>query len=323
MLRVPVDGTLAALATRHSAFLARTRLADPTLRPPPPLSAFDVAGYARADQPPLTEIAGFTLMKVAADTLRAFDPVTRGMAVAGMLRHLVRRAAERAGWDPARVNACVLGHGVHADGRLLLVPVPSIEPRGPGAQTVGPVRRVMLFSTAAGSRDTEWARRSLGGMGLVAEDTGEVQAVLAAAPRGDRVLARYLGESCCWATVTPLVLPGHDDRGGLRHRLQRAASTPQQEVLLARLSARREALVRKALSQSGLGDELAATAHIETRETGFLAGVRRASEFAVPSHLSEHPRLHVKLTWPRKVPGPLCLGRGRFSGVGLFAAAEG
>jgi CRISPR-associated protein Csb2 len=80
--------------------------------------------------------------------------------------------------------------------------------------------------------------------------------------------------------------------------------------------------VRKALRHAGLGDELAMSAEIETRETGFIAGVERASRYAVPRHLADAPRLHVKLTWPEHVTGPICIGRGRFSGLGLFASVS-
>jgi CRISPR-associated protein Csb2 len=318
-LRTPMKGSLNDLERRHAAFLARTSLADPTLRPPPALSTFDITNYARADQPRVPDIAAFTLMQVASDNFRAFDAARRGMAVAGMLRHAVRTAAERAGWDEARVRASVLGHGDGEDARLLLVPVPSIEPRSDGAETAGAVRRVMVFSTDAQSSDTAWAERALGGMDLIDEKTGEVQAVLAATSRNDRVLKRYVSESSTWATVTPMLLPGHDDPGGLREKLRKAKGE-EQKSLLERLMKRRVALVRKALRQAGLGDELAFSAEVETRETGFVAGVEKASRYSVPSHLAKSPRLHVKLTWPVKVAGPLCIGRGRFSGLGLFAA---
>jgi CRISPR-associated protein Csb2 len=76
--------------------------------------------------------------------------------------------------------------------------------------------------------------------------------------------------------------------------------------------------VRKALRQAGVGHELALSAEIEMRETGFIAGVDKAWRFAVPSHLAKSPRFHVKLAWPMPVAGPLCIGRGRFSGLGLF-----
>jgi len=321
-LRAPVKGTLSVLEQRYAAFLSRTSLADTTLRPPPALSMFAIIEYAQADQPRLPDVAGFTLMRVESDNFRAFDTARRGMAVAGMLRHAVRTAAVRAGWDEARVNASVLGHGEGDEARLLLVPVPSIEPRGRGAETVGAVRRLMLFSTHARSSDTAWAARALGGVDLVDEKTGEVQAVLASTARSDRVIQRYLAESATWATVTPMVLPGHDDPGGVREKLRNATGGDEQKSLLDRLSRRREALIRKALRHAGLGDELAFAAEIETRETGFIAGVDKASRYSVPSHLATSPRLHVKLRWPMKVAGPLCIGRGRFSGLGLFASVS-
>lgn len=318
-LRSPMTGTLEDLERRHAAFLSRTSFAAPTLRPPPALSTFAITRYARADQPRVADVAAFTLMRVDSDNFRAFDTVRRGMAVAGMLRHAVRTAAERAGWDEARVTASVLGHGDGGETRFLLVPVPSVEPRGANAETVGAVRRVMVFSTDVRSTDTAWARRVLGGMDLIDENTGEVQAVLAATSSNDRVLRRYVSESSTWATVTPMLLPGHDDPGGIRDKLHKANRSEQQRSLLERLMKRREALVRKALRHAGIGDELAHSAEIEMGETGFVAGVEKASRYAVPSHLANSPRLHVKLTWPVKVPGPLCIGRGRFSGLGLFA----
>ncbi len=321
--RAPAPGSLLDLERRHAAFLSRTSLSDSTLRPPPALSKFAIVRYARADQPRVPEVAAFTLMHAQSDNFRAFDTASRGKVVAGMLRHAVRTAAERAGWDEARVNACVLGHGENDEGRLLLVPVPSIEPRGPSAETVGAVRRVMLFSTDARSTDVEWAARALGGMDLIDESTGEVQAVLAPTSRSDRVLTRYLSESTTWATVTPVVLPGHDDPSGLRGKLARRPRGEEQRSLLERLMKRREALVRKALRHAGLGDAIAFSASIEIRDVGFIAGVDKASRYAVPTHLAKSPRFHVKLTWPLKVAGPLCLGRGRFSGLGLFAAVGG
>jgi CRISPR-associated protein Csb2 len=318
-LRAPMRGTLDDLARRHAAFLSRTSFADPTLRPPAALSIFAITNYARADQPRAIDIAGFTLMRVESDNFRAFDTARRGMAVAGMLRHALRTAAERAGWDDARVYASVLGHGHGNRARFLLVPVPSIEPRGYGADTVGAVRRVIVFSTDERSNETAWAKRVLGGMDLIDENTGEVQAVLAATSRSDRVLKRYIEESPTWATVTPMLLPGYDDPGGIREKLRKAKTSEEQKSLIERLVKRREALVRKALRHAGLGDELAFSAEIETQQTGFIAGVEKASRYAVPSHLAKAPRFHVKLTWPEKVAGPLCIGRGRFSGLGLFA----
>ncbi len=321
-LRVPVKGTLDALDRRHKAFTSRTSLADSTLRPPPTLSTFVISNYARSNETVAADIAGFSLLRVDSDKFRAFDAVNRGMAVSGMLRHATRIAAERAGWGDDRVNASVLGHGDISLPRFLLVPVPSIESRGKGAEVAGAIRRVMIFSTSACSADTAWAARVLGGMDLIDEKTGEVQAVLAAISRGDRGFNRYVSESTTWVTVTPMVLPGYDDPGRIREKLRRVKGSDEQKILLERLMVRREALVRKALLHAGFGDELASSVEIQTGESGFIAGVEKASRYAVPSHLKNSPRIHVKLKWPVKITGPLCVGRGRFSGLGLFATAS-
>ncbi|MGE0446672.1 MAG: type I-U CRISPR-associated protein Csb2 [Vicinamibacterales bacterium] len=319
LLRTPMLGTLADLERRHAEFLARTSFTDPTLRPPAPLSTFAVSSYARSDQPRDVDVAGFALMRTDSDGFRAFDTARRGMTVAGMLRHAVRTAAEQAGWDEVRVNASVLGHGDGGEARLLLVPVPSIEPRGTGAERVGGVRRVMVYSTDERGADTAWAGRVLGGQDLIDERTGEVQAVLAAASRSDGVFARYVSAATTWVTVTPMVLPGHDDPGGLLGKLGRVTDTEEQRLLLNRLMRRREGLVRKALRHAGFSYELAFSVEVETRDVGFIAGVEKAFRYAVPSHLKQWPRFHVRLKWPVKVPGPICIGRGRYSGLGLFA----
>lgn len=316
-LRTPVEGTLEALEHRHEAFLSRTSIADPTLRPPPPLSIFATTSYRRDDEQPPRAVAAFSLMQLHEDRFRAFDTPPRGMAVAGMLRHAVRVAAANAGWTEQRIGTSIMGHGDGDGPRLLLVPVPSVEYRG-GNDRVGAVRRVIVFSTDGRSSDVQWTARSLGGSDLVDEKTGEIVAVLAAALPSDRAFARYIGESTTWTSVTPVVLPGHDDPGGLRKRLKIIRDSGVQKSLIERLARRREALVRKALRQAGVGDELAFSAQIETRQSGFLAGVERASAYSVPQHLAQSPRLHVRLTWPHPVRGPLCIGSGRFSGLGLF-----
>ena len=320
--RVPTEGTLQDLDRRHAAFQARTSLEDPILRPPAAISQFKLVAYARPTQSAAVNYAGFTLMRADADELRAFDTIRGGMVVAGMLRHAVRIATERAGWEEARVRSVVLGHGEGGHSRLLLVPVPSIEPRGPGAEVVGAVRRVMVFSTDTASRDVAWIQRALGGMDLVDESTGAVRAVLAAAARSDSVLARYVGESTTWVTVTPLVLPGHDDPGGIRKKLRHERSSEDQKLMILRMQKRRESLVRKALLHAGLGEALAFSAQVELSDAGFVAGVDVASRYAVPAHLQGAPRLHVRLRWPSAVAGPLCIGSGRFSGLGLFVAVS-
>lgn len=316
-LRTPIEGTLADLGRRHEAFLSRTSLADPTLRPPPALSVFTTTPYVRTDERPTPALATFLLMRLHEDRFRVFDTASRGMVVAGMLRNATRIAAEKSGWPSEQVGAAIMGHGNGDEARVFLAPVPSIERREDGERVTG-IRRVLMFSSDDRAIDIPWLSRALGGAGLVDEKTGEVVAVLAAISSEDRAFARYVRAATTWTTVTPVVLPGHDDPGRLRERLRKAPNSEEQKLALERLARRREALIRKALRQAGLGDELALSARIETGVGGFLAGVEHASRYRVPQHLAKFPRLHVRLTWSRPVGGPLCIGSGRFSGLGLF-----
>lgn len=328
-LRTPTTGSLADLDRRHEAFSRRTALGEETLTPPPAVSVFKVLAYGRSSDTQRRRVAAFTLMDPQADRMRAFDTPRRAMAVAGMLRHAVRLAAERSGWSADRVRGVVLGHGetageahqAPAGPRLLLMPVPSIERRGSSEAASG-VRRVLIASTLAEGPEVSWAIGSVSGADLIDEKTGEVVAILAEASPREPTFERYVGRSTRWVSVTPVVLPGHDDPGGVTAKLKTVRDPAQQRALLERLARRREALIRKALRQSGLPDELAFTATIEARSTGFLAGVERADRYAVPQHLRDAPRLHVSLTWPHEVSGPICIGRGRFSGMGLFAAVD-
>ena len=53
-----------------------------------------------------------------------------------------------------------------------------------------------------------------------------------------------------------------------------------------------------------------------------------ASQYAVPEQHRRYRRLHVRITWRTsdgqmvKVPGPICIGGGKYSGLGLFAALD-
>ena len=144
---------------------------------------------------------------------------------------------------------------------------------------------------------------------------------------------RYTDNSTVWTTVTPMILPGHDDRGGYRRRMSPQAdgsppTSDQQRDWLAKLDARTDALLRRAIRQAGYPAELAAHAALDWRGGGFLPGVVPASQYSVPQKLRRFRRLHVRIAWRDaagksvEVPGPVCLGGGRFVGLGLFCAIK-
>lgn len=335
-LRSPRSGTLQALDERFEGFLHR--LGKDGFRPPPPLTAYSVVGYRRDGHPSPAPFAAFSLLKLDASGFRAFDTARRALSVAGMARHATRRAAEDAGWNEDRVRSFVLGHGEATNEarhvavgakRFAYLPLPSIESRGGGgASVVGSVRRVFLCSFAEGCEaEMVWARRSLSGRELIGVK-GEPAALLALVPGDDRMVRRYTRPAATWATVTPVVLPGHDDPGKYRRRLKRTSDAKEQGELLGYLDERVDALLRRALLHSGYRRALVDHAELEWRKVGFWPGTDRAARYGVPDHLRRFPRLHVKLTWRDAkgrllgIPGPVCIGAGRFLGLGLFAAME-
>lgn len=334
-LRVPVQGTLVALRHRHERFLKR--LDRDVFTAPPPLTQYGTVVYRRETEPAPRSVAAFSLRKLDDTRYRAFDTPRRALTVAGMLRHAVKTAAELTGRSEGWINTFVLGHGEPRDKtahvsvgarRFAYLPVPSIERRGEGrARVLGSVRRVMLCSFADSSEsEIAWACRALSGQELVDEDTGEIVALLSQIRGNDWTVQQYVQRSSSWATVTPVVLPGYDDPAHYRRRLKRGTGAEEQKQLLERLGDRIDRLLRKAITQAGFTQSLADNAELEYRKVGFWPGVDLASAYGVPDHLKRFPRLHVRLRWrdaqgqPLHVPGPVCLGGGRFYGLGLFAA---
>jgi CRISPR-associated protein Csb2 len=166
----------------------------------------------------------------------------------------------------------------------------------------------------------------LSGQELISEDEKQPLALLSLLPTTDRVVRQYTQPAASWATVTPVVLPGYDDPDHYRRRLKNGIVADEQKNLLYRLNDRVDGLLRKAITQAGFSQTLADHAELEWRIVGFWSGTDLAHRYGVPEHLRRFPRFHVRLQWRdarnrlTQIPGPVCLGGGRFYGLGLFAA---
>jgi CRISPR-associated protein Csb2 len=350
-LRVPILGTLAALEERHTAFLGRIKHLDDggeIFVPVPPLSIFRVVTYRRATELSYPPYAVFGLRRPDDSGFAAFDPQWRRLHLAGMLRHAASQAAfaSAVGWDKSRVDAFVLGHDksdpsntkpTASAARLFFIPLPSIEWRGDKrGNSVGAIRRVLV--TISGRYDaSEFQRivRALEGVELTDEKSKLPVAFLRQQSENDNAIAGYFAESAVWTTVSPVVLPGHDDPRKLRRRLRDDAtplSVCEKAQIIQKLDTRIERLLRKAFIDSGIPATLVADADLQWQGTGFLPGVDLASRYSTPDQCRRFRRLHVRVSWRERLPdgalhlkrisGPLCIGSGRFSGLGLFARAD-
>jgi CRISPR-associated protein Csb2 len=345
--RIPLPGTLDALIARHEAFLGR--IGPEGLRPVPPLARFGVVGYRRAMDPPGRDYAAFSLLKPDASGFRPFDTARNGIAVAAMMRHAAGAevVARALGWPTEKVAGFILGHGeAHGEAhapvggpRLAFVPIPSIEARDQGrAHVVGAVRRALLVVLGGrATEDLQQLARLLSGAELTGEDRDSPAAILSRIPKTDPMIQRYTRPATTWATVTPVILPGHDDPRKLRRRLgdwsgpdsqPHSAEGLDRKELIAKLDRRIDYLLRKAIRQAGYSEELARCAAIEWRGVGFRPGTDHATRYVVPSKLRRFRRLHIQITWrdpsgrPITIPGPLCFGGGRFHGLGLFVGSD-
>jgi CRISPR-associated protein Csb2 len=318
-LRVPVEGTLAALADKHAAFL--TRLGPDGFKPVPPLSALRVVSYRRDRDPVKRPIAAFSILKLDANGFRPFDTVRWGRCVAGMLRHAARVTAQNSGWPNEKIASFVLGHGEIPGEehkpigpmRFAYLPLPSIEQRGDTGRVASGIRRALITVLGDGGHpEITWARRQLSGVELVAEQNGKFLAecetnnlsrhdplaLLSLLPESDKGVTPYIKPSTEWTTVTPVALPGSDEG--------KANKTDK--------------LLDKMFRHAGYS--LGMLADLDFRRMPFLRGAEDAMRYRPNGshHLAHCTMYHLRLRWKFPVPGPIALGSGRFCGLGLFVA---
>jgi len=340
-LRVPSAGTIDDLNRRHHAFLNRVN-ANGEFAPVPALSVFGIATYRSDLEVVSLPQAVFVLRQSDDRGFRGFDPARRGMHVAGMLRHLASlpEITRGVGWDEEDTRRIILGHG-EARGerhqppstpRIAFLPLPSLERREGQGTVVGSIRRVLITTNGViPADDFRWLIKHLDGQELTDEKSAKPTAVIFRQGQNDGAIGPYFRESDTWATVTPVILPGYDDPRKLRQKLNRNAeplTAAEKSVILAKLDDRIDHLLRKAIRQAGFSEAIASNAELEWRNVGFWRGTMLASKYAVPEQHRRFRRLHVRIRWrtpehtPLKLPGPICIGGGRFSGIGLFASIE-
>ncbi len=347
-LRVPIRGTFEALKKRHHKFLKRIERKKQTFQPVPDLTTFCKRYYLSSNKSRKPRVAAFALLPQERNTsarFQAFDPVEQGTDVATMVRNRVSKPEfhTQLGWHPKDL-AMLHGHGETENDdrshqpvsgpRLAILPLPSLEGRGQGqSKVIGSIRRVLLTimrGDEKASAKLDEVQRILAGRVLRPNPNDRRTPFAVLSPiQQDSVVREYLRPAKSWATVTPVVLPGFDDPGGLRRRLRppqvENLSASEKKEILCKLEKRIEQLLRKAILHAGYSAEMAKNAKLCWRGTGFWPGAALAGKSFVPPYLRPFRRLHVRIDWRDskgeliEVNGPICLGGGRFLGMGLFA----
>ncbi len=310
-LRVPIEGSLRSLEDAYGASLNRIRANGEVYDQPGPPTC-DKRVYAISGTP---AFCAFTLETPDEETVTCRPQQIK--ALVGMIRHAatsgaVRRAVQRTNQSqtPDRVldvNRVILGHPYKAAGlRLSILPLPSIG----HAHSDGQIRRAILAESASGDGSLcALLSQHLHQVALTPDDSadtispGEIR--LVRLDPADRFLRFYAKPAGVWASVTPVLLPGYDDRKDHRGSQQKRL-------------ARAEQLVCKALAQAAID----APAHIELSRVPFWPGTLHAGEYQPRDKLDQYPRWHVCLTFERPWPGPLIIGAGRHCGFGLFASQD-
>jgi CRISPR-associated protein Csb2 len=171
------------------------------------------------------------------------------------------------------------------------------------------VRRVMIVAPVGDDRYLRHLAMRLDGSQLKpTPETKLDHAPTLVRVRDDNVARFYTETSNTWASVTPVILPGHDDQNPAKTRK----------------------LIEKALAQSGIKQKCefewsgfshfpkSLSSHKYDRAKGPTGYIR-------PGHLLTQTAVHMRLRFNDglKVPGPLAIGAGRHCGFGIFARLDG
>lgn len=307
-LRTPRNGTLDRLRKRHGDFLSRVTLTG--FVPVDPMREFETVPYRNAAE---TVVRPHVVFELRADDGNFFSyPQRKLIHIAGMVRHLAIETMK--GSPPPGIvdtaewlDRYVAGHtrdykGPHR--QLSYIPLPTIG----HAHADPAVRRVMIVAPAGDEQVLEHLAMRLAGQQLKPTKKTPIDNPPTLAPvHRDNVTSMYTRPANSWASVTPVILPGHNDR--------RAAKTVK--------------LIEKAFRESGIEQPCtfewrtsswwpkSLTAHKYDRN-------KKPTGYFRPNHLASLSLVHLKIRFDEEisVPGPIIIGAGRHCGLGLFASVQ-
>jgi CRISPR-associated protein Csb2 len=238
-------------------------------------------------------------------------PLYRLIHIAGMVRHLAIEMMEKAPPDDVDhdwVQTYVAGHARAREvehRQLSYLPIASIG----HTHTDPSVRRVMIAAPLGDDRFLEHLAIRLSGQQLKpALGTNLEHLPTLVHVRRDKVASLYTRPANAWASVTPVILPGHDD-----HRSEKTRK-----------------LIDRALAQSGIEQPCKFewgpfSLFTESLSAYKYDDEKRRMSYVRPNHLLTQTAVHLRLYFDEgiQVPGPLTIGAGRHCGFGVFAGMDG
>lgn len=290
--RVPTDGSLAELEEVHQSFLRR--IEGKKYYPPTKVSRFDVVNYTSASTPPPRSYAVFELAEGF-----AFRPESAA-AIAAMLRSLTYAyASADTHAFPQGAESYVVGRITKQEenlARFSYLPLPTIGHE----HADGMIRRVLIAEpVGTEGLHARWARGRLRNATLRDGSGGDCGMLLDPwRPRSCSILRRYCGTEKTWCSVTPVILPGSDDR---RH-------------------GKAEKLILVAIDHAGI--PISEIECLALRKVPFWRGARHAERYRVPEYLRRYGRWHLHLVFKKAMSGPVAIGAGRHVGLGLLACSD-
>ncbi len=285
LLRVPTSGSLADLEKAFHSW-AKRLVTPRLLRYPYRARIYELHMYL-----PHTRIPGRPWAAFRLPESLAFGQVNIAR-VAAMLRSLTIRLAAADGLpNTEEYVAGHVGSAPRTPPRFSYLPLPSVG----HPKTDGMIRRCAVVEPFGGEGTmAAWAQEALHNQ-LLKDEHGNLLGRLGSLPASDNVFARYLGPSRYWLSVTPVLLPGFDDR-----KYAKALT-----------------LFRQALEQADLPEK--AVEDVILQKAPFWSGSLHPMQYFRPTYLRRFPGWHAKIIFTEPVKGPLALGAGRHVGLGLFA----
>ena len=295
-LRIPNPGLLQHLGDCHEAFKHRITKegVNPYTRP----IRFGEVRYRRATSWRSRRSIQFELQRPDGHPFAARWDQTA--TVAAWVRHAASEALKQEDLSQPWIDSFVLGHTAADDlgHRLSFVPLPSIG----HLHSDGGIRRVLIVEPpSANGVDAEaldLLEIKLAGWALT-DERGTERAILAPITDERKVFPLYKAKARIWQTVTPVILHGHNSSRG--------------RISLAKT----DRLLCQAFDSAGFPEPMIDNITIQCAP--YWAGSESSISMRIPRHLSQWPRVHVRVEFKQAVQGPVLVGIGRHYGIGVFA----